>query len=279
MAARASGRTGVVERGRDSGGPRTGSPVRPRRRRRRLAGPGGRQHHRYRAVGVFAAQAASSPLTMPRSTAHRTGYCEAAFAERAVVATTAVLDPWSSAWAAKPWAVRVSAMACMAVRSEALAVAGRHLRRPGSAVILADPFCHASAAPAPAAASPPAATGQQVVPPGQKIEGGVVADGPEPLGGRPAPVARRALHGDLDVAPGGQAFQMVTGHVGVEREAGGHLRGSGAGVGADEQVDLLRVGRRKAAVTAVTAAEKWLSASDGGRAIRLSGSADTSCVP
>ena len=33
-------------------------------------------------------------------------------------ATTAVAVPWSSAWAANPWAVRVSAMACMAVRSE-----------------------------------------------------------------------------------------------------------------------------------------------------------------
>jgi hypothetical protein len=33
-------------------------------------------------------------------------------------ATTAVVAPWSSAWAAKPWAVSVSAMACMAVRSE-----------------------------------------------------------------------------------------------------------------------------------------------------------------
>ena len=55
---------------------------------------------------------------MPRSTAHSTGYWEAALPNGQLSATTAVVAPWSSAWAANPWAVRVSAMACMAVRSE-----------------------------------------------------------------------------------------------------------------------------------------------------------------
>ena len=55
---------------------------------------------------------------MPRSTAHSTGYCEAALPNGQLSATTAVVEPWSSAWAANPWAVNVSAMACMAVRSD-----------------------------------------------------------------------------------------------------------------------------------------------------------------
>ena len=61
---------------------------------------------------------ASSPLTMPRSTAHSTGYCDAASPKGQLSATTAVLPPWSSACAANPCAVSVSAMACMAVRSD-----------------------------------------------------------------------------------------------------------------------------------------------------------------
>ena len=55
---------------------------------------------------------------MPRSTAQITGCWAAASPKGQCSATTAVDSPRSSAWAANPWAVRASAMACMAARTE-----------------------------------------------------------------------------------------------------------------------------------------------------------------
>ena len=61
---------------------------------------------------------------MPRSTAQSTGWVVAASPNGQCSATTSVTSPWSSAWAANPWAVSVSAMACMAARTERWPSAG-----------------------------------------------------------------------------------------------------------------------------------------------------------
>ena len=97
--------------------------------------------------------------------------------------------------------------------------------RPGSARILrphARPCARRLLARA--GRGPPQQQDEQVIPTGEQIEGGIVADHGEALRRSPGAVARRTFHGDVDVPAGGQTFQMVASHIGVERETGGHLQ-------------------------------------------------------
>ena len=73
------------------------------------------------------------------------------------------------------------------------------------------------------------------------------------LGGPPGP-ARVAPGLDPQVAPVDQPLEMVAGHVGMEREGGGHLGGRHPGLGADVEED----------VTAGRVAEGGRHGGDGG---------------
>ena len=120
-----------------------------------------------------------------------------------------------------------------------LAVAGGHLPGQGAAVLLADPFGHALGRHRPEQLERLLQQeDQQIVAAGQQVEGGVVADGPESLRRASGAVAGDPFHGHFDVAAARQTLEVVAGHVGMQRETGGHLGGGRAGVGADEEVDL-----------------------------------------
>ena len=111
-----------------------------------------------------------------------------------------------------------------------LTVTGRHLAGQGAAVLLAHPFGHAFGSHRSEELERLLQQqDQQVVAAGKEVEGRVVADGPEALGGTAGPVACGALHGHLDIAAGGQSLEMVAGHIGMEGEAGGDLERRGPG--------------------------------------------------
>ena len=73
------------------------------------------------------------------------------------------------------------------------------------------------------------------------------------MDGRPAPDGLRAGL-DADIAPVDEALEVMPGHVGMQREGGGHLSGRDSGFGADVQED----------VTARRIAERRRHGSDGG---------------
>ena len=176
---------------------------------------------------------------MPRSTAHSTGYCDAASPNGQLSATTAVVGALVLGVGGEPVGGQGVGDGVHGRPQRPLAVAGRHLPGELASVLLADPLGHALGGQGSEHLERLLEQeDQQVVPTGQQIEGGVVADGPEALGRPAGPAAGGPLHGHLDVAAGGQALEVVAGHVRVEREAGGHLGGGRPRVGPDEEVDL-----------------------------------------
>ena len=222
-------------------GQRSRSPVRPRRRRRRHRGPAMTTGPPARVPpGSSPHSPASSPLTMPRSTAHSTGYCEAALAERAVVGHhRGARCPGPRRGRANPWAVKVSAMACMAVRSD---------RWPSPGDIWparVRPYSSPTRSAIPSAAAGPsswrASWSSRTSRSSRRVRRSRVGSLPTArnrLDGRPAPCAGGPLHGDLHVAAGGQPLEVVAGDVGMEGEPGRHLGGRGPRVGPDEEIDL-----------------------------------------
>ena len=175
---------------------------------------------------------------MPRSTAHSTGLVLLASPKGHCSATTAVVSPRSSAWAAKPWAVRVSATTCMAARTVRWPSLGRHARRQGAAVLLADVRRHLLGL---LWAEPPHRLAEQaheqIVAALHEAERQLLFHAEVPLGG-PAGAGGVAAGLDPEVAAVDQALEVVARHVGVEREGGGDLRRRRSGRRADVEEDV-----------------------------------------
>ena len=185
-------------------------------------------------------------------------------------ATTAVAVPWSSAWAAKPWAVRVSAMARMAARTDRWPSPGAIRLASDAAVVLADLGRHRLGRLGAEQLQGPRRADQQVVAPGEELDRRVVADREKRLDGRPAPLAARPVS-TCDVAAGHQTVEVVAGHVGVERERVATSVAVIPGWARTWRKISRRVGSPKAAVTAATTAAKRVAVrrrpSAGGRRV------------
>ena len=152
-----------------------------------------------------------------------------------------------SMWAAKPWAVRASATACIADRSDRCPVGQRVAGEPGGhrpAVRGADLLGHRLGV----------VVGQAVERPAEQRQHEVVAahrdagverrrgDGDVALrrAARPARTACADGRDDLDVPAGGELVEVVAGDVGMHPDLGGDRRRGdavGAAVVACEQVD------------------------------------------
>ena len=78
---------------------------------------------------------------------------------------------------------------------------------------------------------------QEVVAPLHEAEGELLLDPEVPLG-RPAGPAGIAAGLDAQVAPVGEAAEVVARHVGVQREPGRHLGGRDSGRAADVEEDV-----------------------------------------
>ena len=121
---------------------------------------------------------------MPRSTAHRTGYCEAASPKGQLSATTAVRGALVLGVGREPVGGQGVGDGVHGGAQRALAVPGRHLPGQGTAVLLAHPLGHALGGQRSEQLERLLEQeDQQVVAASEQVEGRVVADGPEPLGG------------------------------------------------------------------------------------------------
>ena len=195
------------------------------------------------------------PRTRPRSTAQITGCSMAAPPKGQWSDTMRRPSPWRSAWAANPWAVRASATVCRAVRNDRCAsldaTAGSAQRRrsgrrrpstrPSPGRTRARPprpwprRCRSGSSDS---ALPSSVTSRSSWRTGQ-LEGHLRRRHAVALRWAPGAGAV-ASGGDLDVAAAGQLVEVVAGHVGVEREALGHLAGGDAGARARRRRPSLR---------------------------------------
>ena len=192
------------------------------------------------------------PRTRPRSTAQITGWSVATvpngqWSLMIRRPTPAPADSADAMWAAKPWAVRASATACIAERSERCPAARASPVRPGGhrpAVRGADLLGHRLRLGAGQAVERPAEQGEHEVVAAHRDAGveGVGGDGDVALRGPTgAPLAAAgAAADDLDVAAGGELVEVVAGDVRVHADLGGDRRRGDAlrsGVVAGEEVD------------------------------------------
>ena len=176
---------------------------------------------------------------MPRSTAHSTGLVLLASPKGHCSATTAVVSPRSSAWAAKPCAVSVSATTCMAARTVRCPSLGGHARGQGTPVLLADVRRHLLGLFGPEPVHGLAQEShQEVVAALHEAELQLLLHAEVALRG-PAGAGGVAPGLDPDVAPVDQPLEVVAGHVGVQREGAWRPRSpSLPGVGADVEEDV-----------------------------------------
>ncbi len=239
MAARASGRRVWWRRGRGSGGPRG---VAGQTTAAQASSPRARDDDSTTGTvpsGSFAAQPGEQSLDHAPVDRAQHRVLRGGVAERAVVGHHRGGRPLVLGVGGEPVGGQGVGDGVHGRAQRPLPVARRHLAGQRPPVLLADPLGHALGG-----QGSEHLEGlleqqhQQVVASGQQVEGGIVADGPEPLGRPAGAVAGGPLHGHLDVAPGGQALEVVAGHVGMEGEAGGHLGGGRSRIGPDEQVDL-----------------------------------------
>ena len=130
----------------------------------------------------------------------------------------------------------------------ALPLAGRHLGGERGAVLLADRLRHAlGLLGGQERERPSEQQDEQVVAPSRELEGHVLGRSPVALGGTARPTGARSLDVHLQVPPGGQLVEVMTGHVGMEVEMRGHLPGRHALALSGEQVDVAtgRVAERR----------------------------------
>ena len=160
---------------------------------------------------------------MPRSTAHSTGLVLCGSPKGHCSATTAVVSPRSSAWAAKPWAVRVSATTCIAARTVRCPSLGVMRDGERAAVLLADVRRHLLRLFGPQPLHRlDEQSHEEVVAALHEAERQLLLHAEVTLGG-PAGAGGVASGLDPQVAAVDQALEVVARHVRVQREGRGDL--------------------------------------------------------